>query len=359
MFMENKSIPINKGNYYMESDERITLFEKYRGEGWEQEYKAYRAAWERNAKEQIVSDYPLLVDLELSTVCNLHCPMCYTVSPMFKERVKPTLMEEKLFNKVIDEIAGKVPAVRMSLRGEPTLHPQMLEMLKYAKKSGIQEVSFLTNGSRVTPEYFEQLLLAGADWITVSIDGLGEMYESIRKPLKFDETLEKIKNMKRIKDKHNTHRPVIKIQSIWPAIRENAEEFYNMFEPYVDAVAFNPMSDDQQNDTEIEYVEEFSCPQLYQRIIIAADGSVLACSNDEESELIIGNAWDNTVYELWHGETMERMRKLHKEKNGYKEEHICRKCYLPRKMEIETEIEINGRKVIVERYTNRTQVIGE
>lgn len=343
----------------MESDERLALFERYRGEGWEQEYKAYRDAWERNAKEQIVSDYPLLVDLELSTICNLHCPMCYTVSSMFKEQVSPMLMSKHLFIKVIEEIAGKVPAIRMSLRGESTLHPDMVELVGYAKNKGIKEVSFLTNCSRMTPEYFEQLLKAGVDWITVSIDGLGEMYERIRKPLKFEETLDKIKTMKQIKEKYQVHRPVIKVQSIWPAICNNAEEFYNTFAPYVDAVAFNPMSDDQQNDTDIEYEEDFSCPQLYQRIIVAADGGVLVCANDEESEMVIGNANDNSIYELWHGEQMQRMRELHKGKEGYRKEHICSKCYLPRRMQQEAVIKVNGRRVIVESYTKRSQVIGE
>lgn len=357
--MEQNNVPINKGNYYMESDERIALFEQYRGQGWEQEYKAYRESWERNAKEQIISDYPLLVDLELSTACNLHCPMCYTVSPMFKEHVKPTLMEKSLFCKVIDEIADNVPAIRLSLRGESTLHPDLVELAGYAKVKGIKEVSFLTNCSRMTSEYFEELLRAGVDWITVSVDGLGAMYESIRRPLKFEETLEKIKMMKRIKEEHHVHRPVIKIQSIWPAIRENAEEFYNTFAPYVDAVAFNPMSDDQQMDVDIEYIEDFSCPQLYQRIIVAADGSVLACANDEENELVIGNAQKQSIHELWHGEQMQRMRDLHKERNGYMKEHVCRKCYLPRRMQLETVIMINGRRVIVESYTNRSQIIGE
>lgn len=357
--MEKKNIPINKGNYYMETEERIALFEKYRGEGWEEGYRAYRDAWERNAKEQIVSEYPLLVDLEISTVCNLHCPMCYTISPMFKERVHPTLMDEHLFQKVIDEIAGKVPAIRMSLRGEPTLHPHMLEMLKYAKQKGIPEVSFLTNGSRLTPEYFEELLMAGVDWITISIDGCGEMYESIRRPLKFEETFEKVKKIKEIKEKHNVHRPVIKIQSIWAAISENPVEFYNLFAPYVDSVAFNPMADNHQNDVDIEYVEDFSCPQFYQRIVVAVDGSVLGCANDEDSEYIIGNACKQSIYELWHGEKMQRLRDMHKEKAGYMGEHICRKCYLPRKMEIETVVDINGRKVIVEAYTKRSQIIGE
>ena len=32
------------------------------------------------------------------------------------------------------------------------------------------------------------------------------------------------------------------------------------------------------------------CPQLYQRIVIGSDGKVMMCSNDEDGEVIIGNA---------------------------------------------------------------------
>ena len=57
------------------------------------------------------------MDLELASICNLKCPMCYTISDEFKKLVNTKRMEFELFKKVIDEIAFKVPAIRLSQGG--------------------------------------------------------------------------------------------------------------------------------------------------------------------------------------------------------------------------------------------------
>lgn len=358
MHMPETNIPINKGNYSMETPEREALFERYRGEGWEDEYREYRANWTKYAREQYVSEYPLLVDLELSSICNLNCPMCYTITAAFREKVNATLMDFGLFTAVIDEIYGKVPAVRLSLRGEPTLHKQFVECIRYAKSKGIREVSFLTNGSRLSAEYFEQIMDAGADWITVSLDGLGDTYESIRKPLRFDGMLENLKEMKSIKERHGTHKPVIKVQSVWPAIRDDPQLFYETLAPYVDLIAFNPLIDYLANDREILYEDNFSCAQLYQRCVIGADGVAMMCANDEGNAAPIGNANTESIYEIWHGKKLQHVRAIHRREDGFLEIPVCRKCYLPRSTEDDEVAVVQGREFIVKNYVDRSQVVG-
>lgn len=359
--MNNKqNIPINKGNYSsFETAEREKNFDAYKSEGWEEEYLEYRNNWSKFPKEQIVNEYPLLVDVELASVCNLKCPMCYTITDEFKEKVNAKLMDFELYKKIIDEIAGKVPALRLSLRGESTLHPRLAECIKYAKEKGIKETSFLTNGSKLESKYFEKLVDAGIDWITISVDGLDEEYERIRKPLKFTDTLQKIKSMSQFKKDNNLHKPVIKIQSLWPSIKNNPENFYNTFEPIADLIAFNPLIDYLQNDKNIVYIDNFSCPQLYQRLVVGADGSVMMCSNDDENEHIIGNANKQTIHEIWHGETLNKVRELHKKEDGYKNLDVCKRCYLPRKTESTETSVVNGREFDILNYVNRTQNIGE
>ena len=354
-----QNVPINKGNYYLETEDRIERFEKYRSEGWEADYRQYREAWTENAKRQIVSEWPLLVDIETSSLCNLTCPMCYTITDEFKKKVDAKLMSKELFYKVIDEISGKVCAVRLSLRGEPTLHPELIHFIKYAKEKGIKEVSFLTNGSRLTDSYIKELIKAGVDWITVSIDGLGKDYESIRSPLLFHDTYQKIKRFKEIKEEMNVHKPVIKVQGIWPSIKSNAQEYYNLFEPITDSIAFNPLIDYLDLDKDIAYDESFSCPQLYQRIIVAADGKVLMCSNDEENMNVIGNLYKENLYDIWHGEKLREIRELMKKPCGFKDIPVCNKCYLPREMEENEKTYINGREIVIKNYKGRSQKIGE
>ncbi|MFW3341623.1 radical SAM/SPASM domain-containing protein [Aliarcobacter butzleri] len=358
--MKNRFIPINKGNYSsFETKLREELFDKYKSETWEQEYKEYRKNWEEYPKNQFVSKYPLLVDIELASVCNLKCPMCYTITDEFKDKVNAKLMDFELFKRIINEIGGKVPALRLSLRGESTLHPKFIECIKYAKDKGIKEVSTLTNGSKLKLDFFKKIVEAGIDWITISVDGLDEEYERIRKPLKFKDTFEKITQMNRYKLENNLHKPVIKIQSLWPAIKNNPTKFYNTFEPITDLIAFNPLIDYLQKDSDIVYIDNFSCPQLYQRLVIGADGLAMMCSNDEENSHIVGNANKETVYEIWHGEALNKVRELHKQEDGYKNLDVCRKCYLPRATEATETSEVNGRKFDILNYVNRIQNIGE
>lgn len=350
-------VPINKGNYSMDTPEREARFEQYRGEGWEEEYARYRADWSALPKRQAVRDYPLLVDLELSSICNLHCPMCYTITRQFKEHVNTTRMEWDLYTRIIDEIGGKVPAIRLSLRGEALLHKRFVDCIRYAKAHGIKEVSTLTHGGRLTLDMFQQIAEAGIDWITISADGVGETYEKIRKPIKFADLMAKIRAIDAYKKENGLHRPVIKVQGIWPAIRDHVQDYYDTFAPHVDLVAFNPLIDYLGNDTEIEYLDNFTCPQQYQRLVIGADGLVMKCSNDEENREVIGDAKVQTVHEIWHGEKMNAIREQQKQERGFLQSEVCRRCYLPRKTVDET-AEVDGRTFTVMNYVARSQEIG-
>ena len=357
--MNKRHVPINKGNYSMDTAEREAVFEKNRGDGWELEYAEYRRNWSEYAKQQQVSDYPLLVDIELSSVCNLTCPMCYTITDEFKRHVNVTRMDWELYKKIIDEIGGKVPAIRLSLRGEATLHTKFIEAIRYAKDHGLKEVSMLTNGGKLTLPYFQKMVEAGIDWITISVDGIGESYERVRKPLKFDDLLDKIKAIKQYKEDHGLKRPVIKVQGIWPAIVESGPDvYYDTFKPCTDLVAFNPLIDYLSNDTNIEYLEEFTCPQQYQRLVIGADGLVMKCSNDEENREVIGDIKQETVHQVWHGEKMQAVRGMLLQPRGFMQSEVCRKCYLPRKTEDE-EAQMDTRTFIVRNYTHRIQLIGK
>lgn len=358
--MKKQFIPINKGNYTsFETKNREEQFEINKSYGWEKEYLNYRKNWSLYPQKQYVSEFPLLVDLELASLCNLKCPMCYTITDEFKEKVNTKFMDFNLFKKIIDEISHKVPALRLSLRGESTLHPKFIECIRYAKSKGIKEISTLTNGSKLKVDYFKEICDAGIDWITISVDGLDFEYERIRKPLKFNDTFKKISDMNQYKKDNNLNKPVIKIQSLWPSIKNDPSSFYNKFEPITDLIAFNPLIDYLQKDTDIVYIANFSCPQLYQRLVIGADGLAMMCSNDEENEHIIGDANIQSIYNIWHGAELTKVREKQKEENGFKNYSVCKKCYLPRETESTEEAEVNGRTFHILNYVNRQQVVGK
>jgi len=355
---EGKEIQFNKGHFSLDTDARMIAFSQKLASGWEEEYTKYRQLWTELPLTRTVREFPLLLDIELASACNLKCPMCYTITEEFKNKVVKGLIDWELFKKIIDEVKGKVYAVRLSYRGESTLHKRFIDCIRYCKQAGIKEISTLTNGSKLRGEYLKDVIQAGIDWITISIDGTGETYEKIRKPIKFEEICENLRQIKEFKKANNLIKPVIKVQGIWPAVRENPELYYNIFCELADLVAFNPLIDYLRNDHHIDYEEGFSCPQLYQRLVIGSDGRVMMCSNDEDSAQVIGNANNKTIHEIWHGKELNKIRETHAKKDGFLEIPICKKCYYPRKTEINESANVNNRVIFISNYTNRPQKIG-
>lgn len=350
-------IPINKGQFTLEPEDRIGRFEKHRGHGVEKAYKKNREQWSDYPKKQFVSDYPLHVDIELASVCNLKCPMCYTISPEFKKKVNAKLMDFDLFTKIVDECAeGNVYSIRLSFRGESFLHKRFLDCVRYAKEKGIQEVSSLTNGVRLDEEMFAELMEVGMDWLTISFDGLGKTYEEIRRPAKYKRAVEKIANYAKIKAEAGMVKPVVKIQSILPAIERDPKAFYDVFAPICDMVSANPLIDFLQSTKASPKVDSFSCPQLYQRLVVGADGLCMMCSNDEDGKVIVGDATSQTIHEIWHGQEMSRVREIHKRCAGAKELDACAECYLPLQT-FEGEVQVGNRSVTAEKYVSGNQKV--
>jgi len=351
---------INKGQFSLEPPEREAEFEKKRSFGVENFYLENRKQWREYPIKFYVADYPLHVDIELSTICNLKCPMCYTNTEKFKTNVHSGYMQEKLFKKLIDECAeGNVFSIRLSLRGESLIHPKVIDFIDYAKKKGIKEVSTLTNGLQLNEDKFKKMMDAGIDWITISFDGLGRTYEKIRYPAKYDHAIKKISNYSKLKQDVNRIKPVIKIQTILPAIQENPKAFYDIFFPITDMVSVNPLIDYLSLDDQkkILYEKNFSCPQIYQRLVVGSDGLVLMCTNDLFGEQIIGDANKQTIQSIWKSPKLEKARLSNKYHRGGTDYNICAKCYLPRKTEKDY-IKIGNRVVSIENYLNRSQIIG-
>jgi len=352
-------IPINKGQFSLEPPERLAQFEAKRGYGVEEDYKENRKLWVEYAKNQQVSNYPLHVDIELASVCNLQCPMCYTISPEFKKKVNATLMEYGLFTKLVDECAaGGVYSIRLSFRGESFLHKRIVDCVRYAKQKGIKEVSTLTNGVRLDEEMFKEIMDAGIDWITISFDGLGATYEQIRSPAKYQRAVEKIANYAKIKKDAGRVKPVIKVQSILPAIERNPQEFYDVFSSIADMVSANPLIDFMQTKRDMPKIENFSCPQIYQRLVVGADGLCMMCANDEEGRIIVGDANRQSLHEIWHGEEMTRVRNIHRRCAGAVELSACAECYLPLKT-YEACVAVGDRTVSADKYVSGAQKVIE
>ena len=350
----------NKGHHTFDSQERINRFYALNSSGWEEQYKTYRYAWHNNPEQKIVPEYPLCLDLELSSACNLNCPMCYTTTQHFKENVSRKNMSFELFTRIVDEVAEHIPSLRLSWRGEPMLNPHFVQCVEYAKNAGIKEVSTLTNGTYLTIDLFEKISRAGIDNITVSIDGMLDEYDTIRAPLKFEDTYRKLLEIAYYKRSRKLIKPLIKVQGVWNAIQPDPDLYYSVFKPVTDMIAFNPLIDYLGKDSSelIQYEKNFFCPKQYQRLFIGSDGKASVCNADEYGSIDIGSANEQTIYEIWHGTKMSDFRAAQLKDQGFLQFDACRSCFYPREVSKVLSGSVEGRPIFVENYIGREQRIG-
>ena len=111
-----------------------------------------------------------------------------------------------------------------------------------------------------------------------------------------------------------------------------------------------------QSKKDMPKVDDFTCPQIYQRLVIGADGLCMMCANDEEGRIITGDANKQTIHEIWHSLEMTRVREIHSRCAGADELSPCGDCYLP----LETfndEVSVGNRTVIAEKYNSGIQKV--
>ena len=116
--------------------------------------------------------------IEVNTACNLNCPVCFANAGI---GFSITLAQaEGMLDRFI-EIEGDPEVIQFS-GGEPTIHPQLLDMIQAAKDRGVRQVMVNTNGVRIAKDdRFLESLARLKPVIYFQFDGLRrETYRTIR-----------------------------------------------------------------------------------------------------------------------------------------------------------------------------------
>ena len=305
----------------------------------------YRRRWVEDPAQSRAGNFPIHLDIESTGVCNLRCPFCATTMKNWGPDV-PGYMKMGLFKTILDEGAREgLCSIKLSFRGEPTLHPHLPEMVAYAKQKGILDVYFNTNGTMLTDALVHHLIDAGLDRISVSFEGTHkEVYELQRVGAKFEKVVENIRRLRRIRDERGLKIPQIRIQSVMlPELKERFKEYVEFWEPTADEVAYLDMRREGPQDDHRGQVADWACPFLWQRMTILWDGTVLPCLMHGVSDfslLRLGQVGEKSIKEMWMGAQAAEYRKLHQTGKAHMLE-ACDRCSF-RSMELEKQKQVNA-----------------
>ena len=177
-----------------------------------------------------LSFYPLIapkkprsIQFEVTTKCNLTCPMC--LRPIYKDFKPNRDFSFDLFKKVINDALPELRTVYLWGIGEPFLNKNFMEIIEYAKNHKLK-VIINTNGTLLNSAISDELIKLGVDEIIFSIDGIGSTFEKIRKGARFDNIMNNILELKVSKENNNSTLP--KLFSNFVLLKDNIHEVVDM-----------------------------------------------------------------------------------------------------------------------------------
>ncbi len=300
---------------------------------WEQSkserYLEYRHKWVEYPKKQIVSPFPLHLDIETTRRCNLKCPMCPRTIKLGKDKImRQGDMTFPTFKKIIDEGSKEgLYSVKLNYLGEPLMCKELPQMIRYAKEKGIVDVMINTNGVLLSKNLSEELMGAGLDQIFISFDSpYKEQYEKIRVGANFEKVLENVKSLITLRNEKKKISPLIRADMV--VMKENRSDvldYLKLWSPLADKIGFTDLTSENQKNQHNPF---FICSQLYQRLVIQWDGEIGLCCSDYEAEQGLGYSQISSIKDVWVGEKMQAIRKKHN--NGeWDKIPLCKGCDIP------------------------------
>jgi len=143
--------------------------------------------------------------MELTNICNFSCAFC----PDSKMKRQKGLMPLEMAKSIIDEVGrtGITKLVLFHVMGEPTLHPNLIDIAEYAHHKNVN-VCVTTNGIRMGNGLLNALIKANVKRVIVSLQTPDEDTFSMRGAgkMSFEEYAEHITTIARtfIKEGHGT-----------------------------------------------------------------------------------------------------------------------------------------------------------
>ena len=270
-------------------------------EWWDKEEE-----WFHRANNCYCGMFPLNIDVEVSSLCNLRCKMCTIDFDKFKGGLMPL----DLFKHIASQFNSSGPAfVKFNWRGEPLINKRLAKMVAIANCAGVLETAINTNGVLLNGAVAQRLLKAGIKRVKVSVDSIDpNKYKEIR-GVELDEVVTNVKEFVRIRDSLNMDFPIVQVQMV--SInndKEEVKEYHNYWKDIVDYVGFCRLRGGDFDKSEYETVP---CGQPFQRMLITWDGNVSVCCVDSELKFCIGNVKDNTIEELWNSQKANHIRNMH------------------------------------------------
>lgn len=282
---------------------------------------------------------PQRIVFELTNACNLNCVMCGRNAADFS----PTMFKFNWLEKFYP-IMDEIEEVTLMGWGEPTLHPQFVDMLRVLQEKGVRKY-FCTNGmllDKLEDAIFENKV----DVFAVSMDGADkETNDRIRHGADFNKVIKSLQSITARKKRENLKWPYINF--VFTAMKSNISQlpalvdlaakigldevkvvYLTVFEPLLlKESLYNETEDVEKYFSEAEKIAEKhgiliklphirgedsagknlhkDCFTAYRDFFLGSDGYIRACMSSSEKLFHVdkyngfNDMWNSPEYQNW------------------------------------------------------------
>jgi radical SAM protein with 4Fe4S-binding SPASM domain len=253
------------------------------------------------------------VQIEPTDHCNLRCGHCSIHGPGSPERHRG-FMSWDLFTRIVDENPA-LTCMILVRNGEPLLHPGFFDMVAYAAARGIH-VSTYTNGSLLLGGgRLERLFGSGLGEIVFSLEAVGDAYERLRGCgyARFEAAVRAT-----IAERDARGSPLrVGINVARAGTEDDLSAVLASWEDVVDHVYVEPLMGSEAGP------RGAPCRTLWRNLVVGWDGTVVPCCVDMMDSLVVGDANQAPLAEIFQGARVRALRRAHLE-GRYPP--ICERC---------------------------------
>ncbi len=270
--------------------------------------------------DRSLGTFPPKVRIETTNACNAKCIIC----PHHKMTRTVKRMDAELYHRVIDESAEYgCEEVHLHNFGEPFLDKRLEEFVAYAKDAGIAKVKIFSNGSIISTDRARGVLEAGIDEIKVSFDGATkEEFEKIRYPLKFDDVVNNMVELVRVRDEMGSDARIY----VACCSTSDKSQTMAMLESKVDGFSFGKIHNWGSEDYETSKTKlRKPCRRVWETLTVLSNGDVSLCCLDYDGSVLLGNVNEQSIHEIWRSDKYRRVRDAHR-KAAQQQIALCGSC---------------------------------
>lgn len=269
--------------------------------------------------------------IEITNNCNLGCSFCSKVQKPRK------FMSIEEFESILIKIKDYTKYIYLHVKGEPLLHPNIIEFLELADKYNLK-VNLTTNGT-LFPKLAKELGKANSlnkiNFSLHSENSLDNYCENIFHNIKYlsDKTtvIYRLWTLKNNKLDEKSTKIVDKIKKYYNLSPETVEKIKKENNIKISSTIYVDKDNEFEWPTITSHKSCGYCFALKTQLAILVDGTVVPCCLDSNGEIELGNIFEEGLEKIIASERYQKLKKSFQDRKPT--ERLCMSCTFKEKFD--------------------------